>query len=54
MKNCFHGDYFKSYLTVKPGIFFSFFTEGIHGLDILDTSLLLRYTIRYTLIAHSV
>ena len=24
MKNCFHGDYFKSYLPTKPGIFYCF------------------------------
>ena len=51
MKNCFHGDYFKSYLPAKPGIFiFSFFRVGKHALEILDTSLLLGYT----MIGHSV
>ena len=28
MKNCFHGDYFKSYLPAKPGIFFLFFFQN--------------------------
>ena len=52
MKNCFHGDYFKSYLPTKPGIFL--FSKnlrvGLHALEILDTALLLGYT----MIAHSV
>ena len=45
MKNCFHGDYFKSYLPAKPEIlffFFIFFTVGIHALEILDIQLLLK------------
>ena len=52
MKNCFHGDYFKSYLHAKPGILFFliFFRLCIHALEILDTALLLGYTI----VAHSV
>ena len=53
MMNCFHGDYFKSYLPTKPGILFFFFIflrVGIHALEILDTSLLLAYT----LIGHGV
>ena len=46
MKNCFHGDNFKSYLPAKTGIFifFNFFRVGIHALEILDTPLLLNYT----------
>ena len=46
MKNCFHGDYFKSYLPAKPGILFIFkiFRVGIHALDILDTPLRLNCT----------
>ena len=46
MRNCYHGDYLKSYLPAKPTIFiFSFFLRaGIHALEILDTSLLLGYT----------
>ena len=45
MKKCFHGDYFKSYLPAKPGIFFLiFFRVGIHALEILDTQLLLILT----------
>ena len=51
MRNCFHGDYFKSYLPTKPGIiFFLNFRVGLHALEILDTSLILGYT----MIAHSV
>ena len=52
MKKCFHGDYFKSYLPAKPGIFiFLFFLRvGIHALEIIDTSLHLGYT----MFAHSV
>ena len=49
MKNCFHGDYFKSYLPAKPGIFFNFF-PNLHALEILDTALLLGYT----MVSHSV
>ena len=47
MKNCFHGNYFKRYLPIKPGIFIFFhffFKAGIHALEILDTQLLLNYT----------
>ena len=52
MKNGFHSDYFKSYLPTKPGIFLCFqnFRVGLHALEILDTALLLGYT----MIAHSV
>ena len=52
MKNCFQGDYFKSYLPAKPGIFLYFFPNlgGLHALEVLDTALLLGYT----MIAHSV
>ena len=54
MKNCLQGDYFKSYLPTKPGIFFYLFFPnfrvGIHALEILDTALLLGYT----MVAHSV
>ena len=52
MKNCFHGDYFKSYLPTKPAIllFFQNFRVGLHALEILATSLILGYT----MIAHSV
>ena len=45
MKNCFHGDYFKSYLPAKPGIFPPFSRVGIHTLELLNTQLLLNYTI---------
>ena len=46
MKNCFHGDYFLSYLPANLGIlyFFHFYIVGIHALDFLDTQLLLTYT----------
>ena len=52
MRNCFHGDYFKSYLPTKPGIilFFPNFRVGLNALEILDTLLILGYT----MIAHSV
>ena len=52
MRNCFHGDYFKSYLPTKSEIllFFQNFTVGLHALEILDTLLILGYT----MIAHSV
>ena len=53
MRNCFHGDYFTSYLSTKTGIllfFFQNFRVGLHALEILDTSLILGYT----MIAHSV
>ena len=53
MRNCFHGDYFKSYLPTKPGILLFFFQNvrvGLHSLEILDTSLLLGYK----MIAHGV
>ena len=51
MRNCYHGDYLKSYLPAKPAIFiFHFLRVGIHALEILDTSLLLGYT----LIGHGV
>ena len=52
MRNCFHGDYFKSYLPRKPGIisFFQNFRVGLHALEILDTSFILGYI----MIAHSV
>ena len=42
MKYCFHGDHF-SYLPTEPEIFFIFtkILEGLHALEILDTSLLL-------------
>ena len=52
MRNCFHGDYFKSYLPTKPGIilFFQNFRVGANALEILDTLLILGYT----MIAHSV
>ena len=46
MKNCSHGDDFKRYLTAKPGIFLFFldFRVGIYASEILDTPLLLNYT----------
>ena len=46
MRTCYHGDYFKSYLPAKQAIFifFIFLRVGIHALEILDTSLLLGYT----------
>ena len=46
MRNCYHGYYLKSYLLAKPAIiiFFIFLSVGIHALEILDTSLLLGYT----------
>ena len=46
MRNCYQGDYLKSYLPAKPAIFiFSHFLKlGIHALEILDTSLLQGYT----------
>ena len=47
MKICFHGDYFKSYLPTNPGIFCIFlpnFWGWLHVLEILDTALLLGYT----------
>ena len=54
MKNFFHGDYFKSCLPTKPGFFgvffFQMFRVGLYALEILDTPLLLAYT----MIAHSV
>ena len=52
MRNCFRGDYLKSYLPTKPGIllFFQNFRVGLHALEILETSLILGYT----MIAHSV
>ena len=51
MRNCYHGDYLKSYLPTKPAIFiFSFLRVDIHAFEILDTSLLLGYT----LIGHGV
>ena len=52
MKNCFHSDYFKSYLHTKPGIFLFYqnFRVGLHAQEILDTALLLGYT----MIAHGV
>ena len=52
MKNCFQGDYFKSYLPTKPGICFIFskFQGGLHALEILDTAFLLGYT----MVAHSI
>ena len=52
MRNCYHGDYLKSYLPTKPAIFIisHFLRVGIYALEILDTSLLLGYT----MIAHSV
>ena len=52
MRNCYHGDYLKNYLPAKPAIFiFSFFLRvSIHALEILDTSLLLGYT----MISHGV
>ena len=52
MKNCFYGDYFKSYLPTKPGffLFYQNFRVGLHALDILDTALFSGYT----MIAHSV
>ena len=28
MRNCYHGDYLKSYLPAKPAIFFHFFKSG--------------------------
>ena len=47
MRKCYHGDYLKSYLLAKPAIFyfFIFLRVGIHALEILDTSLLLDYTL---------
>ena len=52
MRNCYHGDFLKSYLPAKPAIlyFFHFLRVGIHPLEILDTSLPLGYT----LIGHGV
>ena len=52
MRNCFHGDYFKSYLPTKPGtiLFIQNFRVGLNALEILDTLLILGYT----MIAHSV
>ena len=52
MKNCFHGDCSKSNQPSKPEILyiFHFIRVGIHALAILDTPLL----ISYTMIAHSV
>ena len=52
MRNWFHSDYLKSYLPTKPGIllFFQNFRVGLHALEILDTSLILGYTMN----AHSV
>ena len=46
MRNCYHGDYLKSYLPAKPAIFifFIFLLVGNHALDILDTSMHLGYT----------
>ena len=46
MRNCYHCDYFKSYLPAKTAIFifFHFLRVGTHALEILDTSLLLGYT----------
>ena len=44
MKICFHYDYFKSYLPSNPGFFPQFFRVGIHPLEILDTALILSYT----------
>ena len=46
MKNCFHGEYFKSYLPAKPGIFtfFIIFRVGRHASEILDIPLLVSYT----------
>ena len=46
MRNCYRGDYLKSYLPAKPAIFifFHFLRVGIQALEILDTSLLLGYT----------
>ena len=46
MRNCYHVDYLKSYLPANPAIciFFIFLREGIHALEILDTALLLGYT----------
>ena len=43
---CYHDDYLKSYLPAKSAIFifFIFLRVGIHAFDILDTSLLLGYT----------
>ena len=39
MKNCYHDDYFKSYLPAEQGILicFTFFRVGKHALEILDT-----------------
>ena len=52
MKNRFHGDYFKSNLHTKPGLFYFFnlFRLGLNALEIFDTSLFLGYT----MIANSV
>ena len=48
MRNCYHGDYFKSYLPAKTAIFIIFFfiflTVCIYALEILDTALLLGNT----------
>ena len=49
MKNCCHGDSYKSYMPAKAGIFY-IFRVGIHALEILDTQLLLNYT----MISHGV
>ena len=48
MRNCYHGGYLKSNLPAKPAFFFYFFIflrVGIHALEILDTSMLLGYTL---------
>ena len=52
MKNCFHGDYFKSYLSAKPGIlFFSLFS-----LELVTCIRDFRHTIasEITMIGHGV
>ena len=52
MKNCFHGDYLRVICAQNKGILIIFqnFRGGLHALGILDTALLLGYT----MIAHSV
>ena len=50
MKNCFHGDYFKSYLSAKPGIF------SLFSLELVTCVRDFRYKIasEITMIGHGV